>query len=473
MNCSLLRWLAKPQWGIVASLALLANSALAQDSPSQAPFRSATSKHADKQVRLPEDNAPDAEPAKLKRPSPPTKQQASMRPTAQRVVGADPVHRDANVRGVQHIAPGPQHARAAAMRRQAPVQRTASRTLGTRTRALATQGERMMQDGEVIMDGDMPAEMLPTPTAGDMIMPDGADMHGPMDGSCDDCGNCGHCTDCCLIPCPRLCFDNFEFFAGTQGVTGPATRGEGASFGFHEGVNWGRELRLPCRPDCYESWLSGQLGFRATQSAFSGSDITEDDRRQFFVTGGLFRRVDWGLQGGVVVDYLHDEWYYDGMDLLQVRGELSWMFPCQDELGFWFTQGINNATTQSVFQATPNVVTTQSESWVATDLYAFFYRRHFVDCNATGRIFAGFTGEADGLVGADLNLPIAERWAVRTDFAYLIPTEGNSTGGNAEESWNIGLSLVWYPGCRTARSQDYHRPLFDVGHNGSFMVDRE
>jgi hypothetical protein len=266
--------------------------------------------------------------------------------------------------------------------------------------------------------------------------------------------------------------ENIEIFAGAQGFTGPPNRGSGGSFGFHEGVNWANEMRLPCRP-CYDSWFSGQLGFQAIQSNFSGSDITTEDRRQFFVTGGFFRRVDWGLQGGLVIDYMHDEWYFDQIDLAQARGEFSWVFPCHDELGIWFTQGISSATSTSTFTTTPNLISTATDSWSPTDLFAMFYRRQLEGCNATGRIFAGFTGASDGLVGADFNLPISENWALRSDFTYLIPSEGQSTGGHIEESWNVGLTLVWYPGCRSARSFDYHRPLFNVADNGTFMIDRD
>jgi hypothetical protein len=218
--------------------------------------------------------------------------------------------------------------------------------------------------------------------------------------------------------------------------------------------------------------FAAQLGFRATQNNFSGSSITDDDRRQFFVTGGFFRRVDWGLQGGVVFDYMHDEWYYDAIDLNQIRGEVSWVFPCQHELGFWFTQGMSDTTSTSEFRTAPAVFTTVTEGWEPTDIYAAFYRRKFQDCGAEGRLFGGFTGESDGIIGADVNLPISDRFALRSGFTYLIPSEGKSTGGFAEESWNVGVSLVWYPGCRNSRNQDYNRPLFNVADNGSFMIDR-
>jgi len=66
-------------------------------------------------------------------------------------------------------------------------------------------------------------------------------------------------------------------------------------------------------------------------------------------------------------------------------------------------------------------------------------------------------------------------WALQGGFAYLIPEEetGQVGRGHAEESWNIAVSLVWYPGARSAMGTDYYRPLFNVANNGSFMVGRQ
>jgi hypothetical protein len=377
------------------------------------------------------------------------------------------VRRDERVRPAQHaVGMMHNHPQRVAVRNGRSL--SAMRHMGAE--AIVQEGPA---DGETMMMNQASSEVQME--ADSMILPDGATYEpavGCEDGSCGDCGNC---FDCCFIPfpCPRINWDNFEFFAGAQGVTGPTTAGEGGSFGFHEGVNWGRELRLPCRTDCHEGWLSGQLGFRATQMNFAGSDITSEDRRQAFVTGGLFRRADWGLQGGAVVDFLHDEWYYDRIELAQLRGEVSWVFPTKDELGFWMTHGMTTSSTVATTQETPGVIVRQMQGWEPVDLYAFFYRRQFEDCNASGRVFAGFTGESDGLIGTDFNVPLSDSWALRGGFTYLVPNEGKSTGGNIEESWNVGISLVWYPGCRTARTPDYHRPLFDVADNGSFMVHRD
>ena len=53
-------------------------------------------------------------------------------------------------------------------------------------------------------------------------------------------------------------------------------------------------------------------------------------------------------------DYLHDEWDYSA-DLLQLRGELSWLWAgassCgTNEIGFWFTAGVNDASNLNIRQ---------------------------------------------------------------------------------------------------------------------------
>ncbi len=313
--------------------------------------------------------------------------------------------------------------------------------------------------------GPVPIELGP----GEFIVEDGAQgVPGELlfegGGSC--CDGSG-CTQCCLIPCPVLSLDNFEFFTGVHGFMGAKNRGQSGSFGFHGGFNWGGPV--PCSGGA----LGAQLGLNAAFSNFSGAAFTADDRTQLFLTGGLFRRVDWGLQGGLVIDYLADRWYTD-TDLAQVRGQASWMFPCSHELGFWFAAGTNRHTSLSRFSGNAASV---SETWRATDLYAFFYRHRFAEGNgSTVRLFAGFTGNRDGLIGGDVRLPLNDSWALESGFTYLIPDEaatGALGGGHEVEAWNVAISLVWYPGCRSAYGNDYFRPLFNVANNGSFIVRRQ
>ncbi|NLF69453.1 MAG: hypothetical protein GX575_10415 [Candidatus Anammoximicrobium sp.] len=281
------------------------------------------------------------------------------------------------------------------------------------------------------------------------------------DGVCCEDGECGMCSSC-LVPCGVLFpAGNLELFAGVQGFTGPANwDADGASFGFNEGLNWGMPIPL-------FSCLGGQIGFRATQSNLSGSAASDDTRRQAFVTAGLFRRVDVGLQGGVVVDWLSDGWYRD-VDLVNLRSELSWVIDSTHEVGFWGAFGTKNSEEPAA--------NAQVADWETTDLYAFFYRYSFGGCHdGDARLFAGFSGQSDGLLGADARLPLGDTWALEANFAYLIPSEGDGANADADyvqESWNVGINLVWYPGRRWGRGDRYYRPLFRVADNGVFMMDQ-
>jgi hypothetical protein len=264
------------------------------------------------------------------------------------------------------------------------------------------------------------------------------------------------CADACLTPCHVLPLGNVELFAGVQGFTGPRNQGSSGSFGFHQGLNYAIPLPgFAC--------LGGQIGFRATQSSLSGSDFTDSSRNQGFVTAGLFRRVDVGLQGGVVLDFLTERWE-DKIDMTNLRGELSWVVDGTHDFGFWFSTGMNSGT-----------ATGQGDLGVATDLYAFFYRLQFGGCrDGDARLFAGWTGQSDGLIGVDARLPLTPDWALESNFAYLIPNEGAGAGpqaGHAQESWNLGISLVWYPGRLWGGGDYYYRPLFRVADNGNFMID--
>lgn len=305
---------------------------------------------------------------------------------------------------------------------------------------------------------------VPPPAAIEDVTMDGFDFGETSfdDDVCYD-GSCGHCADC-LAPC-GLFFPagNLELSAGVQGFTGPANwQAAGGSFGFYEGLNWGMPLPL-------FGGLGAQAGFRATQSNLSGSAVSDATRRQAFVTAGLFRRVDVGLQGGVVIDWLSDGWHRN-LDLVNVRMELSWMIDGTHELGFWGAAGTKNS--QDLAPVEPVVI----GPWETTDLYAFFYRYNFGDCQqGDARLFAGWSGQGDGLIGADVRLPLSMTWAMETNVAYLIPSEGSGTGfgaGHVQESWNIAAGLVWQPGRRLGRGDSYYRPLFRVADNGTFMMDR-
>jgi hypothetical protein len=293
---------------------------------------------------------------------------------------------------------------------------------------------------------------------------------GCSDGSCGgDCDSCGPdgcnsygLNDWGCPSCIGLLFQRTDFYSGVQSFSGPANRGGAGSFGLHQGLNVG----LPV-------WDQGcglgmQAGVHFTQSNFNGTDFTDDDRSQVFTTLGLFRRVDWGLQWGVAVDYLHEDWYYQA-DLTQLRGELSWMMPEGSDIGFMFASSLqDDETTTSLL--TNNILNTTTETFESTDLFAFFVRRAY--CNGgEARLFAGFSGQSDGLLGGNFSMPLQNNVSCRADLTYLIPEQGKLDGGHVEESWNMGFSVVFNSGCGPC-GKNYYRPLFNVANNGSFLVDR-
>jgi hypothetical protein len=297
---------------------------------------------------------------------------------------------------------------------------------------------------------------------------------GHGEGACGEGGGCGQgeggCGQCggCLIPCPHVCMRNIQLFTGVQGFTGPPNLASTGSFGFHEGINWSN--RLPCMP-CRN--ISMQIGARFTQNNLDGADFTPDSRTQTFLTGGLFRRVDCGLQGGVVLDYLNDDWYVE-TELLQLRAEVSWVYPECHEIGLWVATSLRTADVTWVTEDEVGDPVTVTELRDSTDMYLAFYRRRFADCRGgAGRLYAGFTGYGDGLFGGDILLPINGPWALQSEFMYLAPNRTNyAEGPNRDESWNVSISVVWYPRAGREGWETSARPLFDVAGNGTMMIKR-
>lgn len=216
--------------------------------------------------------------------------------------------------------------------------------------------------------------------------------------------------------------------------------------------------------------LGFQAGAGGTLANFNGADFTRDVRNQVFITLGLFRRVDWGLQGGLVVDHMHDDWYAN-VDINQIRGELSWMVPEGSELGFMFAGSNDVQRVTGQLRTGTALPTTITETWQVNDIYALFLRHSFCG-GGQARLFAGWSGTSDGVLGADAFLPLNDDWSLRNSFTYLVPEQGQLDGGNVKEAWNVSMQLVWYPHGRNACGTDYYRPLFNVANNGNFFIER-
>jgi hypothetical protein len=303
--------------------------------------------------------------------------------------------------------------------------------------------------------------------AGDSIMGDAIiddSMPGEFGDGCacggDGCGLCQQGIWAVLCEARQ----RTEYYHGVTSFSGPVNRGGTGSFGFEGGLNTGSPL--------FGGWrgLGVQAGVGGTVANFNGSDVTRDTRNQAFVTLGLFRRVDWGLQGGVVVDHVHDDWY-GNVDLSQLRGEFSWVVPQGSELGFLFAASNDDDIVDGTLQTGTALPITFRETWTVNDYYALFLR-HTYGNGGYVKAFAGWTGTSDGILGAEAYVPLNDNWALRNNFAYIIPEEGQLDGGSAQEAWNLSLQLVWHPCGRNSSVRDYYRPLFNVANNGTMFINR-
>jgi len=301
----------------------------------------------------------------------------------------------------------------------------------------------------------------------------------PSPSGCATCGGeCGDqcgCDECdgaeCGPPCCDFGYELFDgrcgrllrdvtVFAGGDAFKGPLDAGTNGNFGLNEGINFAGPLGDP--------WGCGyQIGANFVQSNFSGAPtITVGDynlraafRRQTFLTAGLFRRAECcGFQGGVAFDYLHDE-YYQQADLKQIRSETGFVINDSYEIGYYGAYGVG----------TDRVLDGKLDP---TDMFALYVRRYF-DNGGEGRIWGGATGNGDGLLGADLWVPLGKGFAIENRINYMIPKEGTGSTAQPRESWGLTIQLVWYPGQNAScMKQNPFRALFNVADNSLFMVDR-
>lgn len=288
----------------------------------------------------------------------------------------------------------------------------------------------------------------------------------------DNCAQCAAPVDiCCCQPFGWLLdWSRGDLWLGTTSFTGASgflgsPAGEPAqvagNFGFQEGFNFGTRL-----PGVLSGQLGSQLGMRFTQTQLDGTNVGDDSRTQAFVTAGLFRRVDYGLQGGLVVDYLHDDWVYR-TDLLQLRGELSFLLtPCHD-IGFRFSDSQQTDDTQARLRGQVAPVDIRL---AALDTYRFFYRTRFgASAAGVAELHAGFSEESAAILGAHLRAPLQNQVGIELDATYLMPPNESATP-YTQDAWNMSIALVWSPGRCFGRDRDYYRPLFDVADNGNFLT---
>jgi hypothetical protein len=266
-------------------------------------------------------------------------------------------------------------------------------------------------------------------------------------------------------------YRDFTVGAGVVSFTNSTDLGINGNYGVNEYVNWSM-------PFWNAFGIGWQVGARAVQSNFQHTTLTTptsrlqtNSREQIFVTTGFFTRAfeGRGLQGGVVYDYLNENFFED-VDIAQLRAEISYVWGYH-EAGFWSATNIGDET--GIFgpvQRTPGQAGT-------LDLYCGFYRLQFGDANEW-KVWGGGTGYGDGVVGSSMRAPLSRSWALEGTFTYVIPKDdkeividdAGTTLAFSPAAWNVGVNLVYYPAARARRSlASPYRPLFDVADNGSMI----
>ena len=331
----------------------------------------------------------------------------------------------------------------------------------TRTRA------KWVGNAEVIPPGIPLAEPIPS---GDNFSFDdgGVNDCGSMcfDEPCNPCEGpaCGECCDFGYELFDGRChrwLRDISIFVGANAFKGPVDHGVNGNFGFNEGLNLTGPLGDP--------WGIGyQVGVNWIQSNFSGApSFVEGNnlyeapfRRQTFVTAGLFRRADpcRGFQWGVAFDYFRDD-YYTLVDLKQLRTDLGYVFCDSYEVGFYGAYGLDSEQTADGLIE-------------PIDMFTVYGRRYFEN-GGEGRIWGGVTGRGDGLVGADLWLPLGRGFALENRINYMLPKQGRGETAQSREAWGLTIQLIWYPGqnAKCMKSNPF-RAMFDVADNAIFMLDR-
>ena len=306
---------------------------------------------------------------------------------------------------------------------------------------------------------------------------------GCSDGSCGSVGESFFDGDCCgRGGCPPgpcyltqfgQVFKNAEYFGGfnafrTNLFNAPDGSGlaDDNSHGLYAGLNMGVPL---CRLTC--GFLSGQFGVRTVNTNFNGARFTDDDRNQVFLTAGLFRRVDYGLQFGSVVDYLREEWFANS-DLIQIRSEVSYVWQNGTSLGFRFARNAQDDPTSGDFNNVPF-----TNNLVSTNEWFRFFARHEMARGGYGEVFGGYSETDQGIVGLDLDFPITNRLAFQSNFVYYIadddvPANQGFIGGDPNDAFNVSVGFALRPGGRKYY-RNYERPLFDVADNGTMTILRQ
>jgi hypothetical protein len=260
-------------------------------------------------------------------------------------------------------------------------------------------------------------------------------------------------------------WENFSVFAGLDGSKQPQDLGINANMGARFSANLG--LAISDRLN-----LGAQVGagVNLSDAAVHVLDQIEgtSNRTQTFLTVGLFQAVGRKTTWGFAYDALMQQ-YYDDFTLGQVRGFAGYDVTETNEVGVWFTKSVNSD--QGLMGNTPVSLEPISQT--------NGYLAHVWPTGARTRLWLGMARGHHNIVwvlpdnsrdsnvmvyGADLELPLSERFAVSGSANFLTPT---ATG-----TVDAFLGITYFPG----RNAEHHKrgnfvPRQSVANNPEFPIN--
>jgi hypothetical protein len=266
------------------------------------------------------------------------------------------------------------------------------------------------------------------------------------------------------LPAPGL-FDTVSVFAGLDGSKQPQDLGINANMGARFAVNWGF-------PVADAIGLGAQVGAAVNLSDAAVhvlDQIASTSRRtQTYVTLGLFQRPTAKMNWALGYDMLLQQYYTDNT-LGQVRGRMGYDVTPSNEVGVWFTKGVQHDTAQ--FATTPIRLDAISQvngytrvTWASqakTTLWVGMANGH----NNVVWVFPENSRKDKVLVyGAELNMPLNDRFAVTGAANFLTPT---STG-----TVDAYLGVTFSPGRSPKRvAAQAYLPAMTIANSPTFPVN--
>jgi hypothetical protein len=267
-------------------------------------------------------------------------------------------------------------------------------------------------------------------------------------------------------PTPHVgLLDNLSLDLGLNGSKGPEDLGINANFGLRTAVNWGY-------PALEDYGLGVQLGTSVNYSrtavrVLRSIDNTRD-RWENFSTGGVFQRTDFGLNWGLVYDFV-DERYYDHLDLGQWRGQVGYNVTANDEAGVWGAwreHGDATAVGDQAFSLRP--ILQGNLFWRHTWGNETMTRAWVGVAEEHGRFLFVAPGESAVhhplVFGADIFVPLNDYLSLYGEANFITPNDSGTV--------TAFFGIAFYPGGGArAASRSRFAPYLPLANNPSFAID--